>query len=81
VPGALCAFLRHPDSFSSAVLFAINLGGDTDTVASMTGALSGAHLGESAIPVQWREGVEGSVSLRHLADELLGLAMDSTPEE
>ena len=43
VPAALCCFPRHPDSFAEAVLFAISLGGDTDTIASMTGALSGAY--------------------------------------
>ena len=49
VPAAIYAFLSHPLSFSEAVRYAISLGGDTDTIASMTGALSGAYLGDSAI--------------------------------
>ncbi|MBE0480428.1 MAG: ADP-ribosylglycohydrolase family protein [Dehalococcoidia bacterium] len=81
VPAAICAFLRHPDSFSKAVLCAISLGGDTDTIACMTGALSGAYLGESAIPVPWREGVEGAGRLRELADALLALAAGFRQQE
>lgn len=75
VPAALYSFLSHSASFSKAVRFAIALGGDTDTIASMTGALSGAYLGESAIPRSWRENVEGAVRLRELADGLLELAL------
>jgi poly(ADP-ribose) glycohydrolase ARH3 len=74
VPAALYAFLRHPDDFAAAVTFAIGLGGDTDTIAAMTGALSGAYLGEPAIPARWRQGVEGADRLRELADALLDLA-------
>jgi poly(ADP-ribose) glycohydrolase ARH3 len=70
VPAALCCFLRHPDSFSDAVLFAIALGGDTDTIASMTGALCGACLGESAIPDTWILSVEGRGPLRRLGRSL-----------
>ncbi len=70
VPAALYAALRHPDSFSGAVIFAIALGGDTDTIACMTGALAGARLGESAIPTRWRDHVEGAQTLRALADGL-----------
>ena len=76
VPAALYAFLRNPDSFSRAVLYAISLGGDTDTIASMTGALSGAYLGEAAIPMVWSQGVEGAPRLRELADGLLELASE-----
>jgi poly(ADP-ribose) glycohydrolase ARH3 len=53
VPAAICAFLRHPDSFADAVRFAISLGGDVDTIASMTGAIAGARNGASAIPRHW----------------------------
>jgi poly(ADP-ribose) glycohydrolase ARH3 len=73
VPAAICAFLHHPNSFPQAVTYAISLGGDTDTIASMTGALSGARLGTSAIPQGWREGIEGSARLVELADALLAL--------
>jgi len=75
VPAALCSFLRHPDSFPEAVRFAICLGGDTDTIASMTGALSGARLGEGAIPTEWLARLESAAEIRDLADRLLRLSL------
>ncbi len=77
VPTALYAFLRHPDSFAGAVLYAIRLGGDTDTIASMAGALAGAYLGEEAIPTGWRERVEDAAELRRLARALFSLEQPS----
>jgi poly(ADP-ribose) glycohydrolase ARH3 len=71
VPTALYAFLRNSGSFPAAIRYAISLGGDTDTIASMTGALSGAYLGEEAIPAEWRERVEHNDLLVALADALL----------
>jgi poly(ADP-ribose) glycohydrolase ARH3 len=79
VPAALYAFLRQAGSFSEVVAYAISLGGDTDTIASMAGALAGAHLGERAIPAAWREQVEGAARLRELADALLLLATGEAP--
>ena len=40
-------------SFREAVTNAVNLGGDTDTIGAVTGALAGAFFGESAIPEKW----------------------------
>ena len=74
VPTAIYAFLLSPSSFRDAVNYAITLGGDTDTIGSMTGALSGAYLGLSAIPEIWRERVEGAPQLVALADSLLAEA-------
>ena len=46
------------DSFEQAVTFAVHLGGDTDTVAAMTGAISAARSGASAIPSRWLDALE-----------------------
>lgn len=70
VPAALCAFLHHPDSFVDAVRFAIGLGGDTDTISSMAAAISGAHLGDAAIPGQWRAHTEGVAHLEEVGERL-----------
>jgi poly(ADP-ribose) glycohydrolase ARH3 len=75
VPTALYAFLSHLDSFREAVRYAISLGGDTDTIGSMTGALSGARLGEEQIPGEWRERLEDRDRLVRIADSLLELAL------
>ncbi|MEU6381444.1 ADP-ribosylglycohydrolase family protein [Streptomyces sp. NPDC046909] len=47
--------LRTTSSYEEAVRAAIDLGGDTDTVAAVTGALAGAVYGLSAIPGRWTE--------------------------
>lgn len=70
VPAAICAFLHHPDSFADAVTFATELGGDTDTIASMTAAIAGARLGVQAIPIPWVQRSEGVSQMRELADRL-----------
>lgn len=70
VPAAILAFLRHPRSYADAVRFAISLGGDTDTIACMAGAIAGASLGESAIPQRWVGRTEGAATLRALAERL-----------
>lgn len=47
--------LRTTDGYPAAVRAAIDLGGDTDTVAAVTGALAGAVYGLAAIPAGWTE--------------------------
>ncbi len=54
--------VRSTDSFETAVTAAINLGGDTDTVACVAGALAGARYGVQAIPSRWATYVHGSIS-------------------
>ncbi|MFD7668696.1 ADP-ribosylglycohydrolase family protein [Streptomyces sp. NPDC059788] len=45
--------LRTTSSYEDAVRAAIGLGGDTDTVAAVTGGLAGAVYGADAIPERW----------------------------
>ncbi|MEU8622891.1 ADP-ribosylglycohydrolase family protein [Streptomyces sp. NPDC048623] len=45
--------LRSTSSFEAALAAAIDLGGDTDTVAAVTGMLAGAVHGPAAIPARW----------------------------
>ncbi|MEU3772507.1 ADP-ribosylglycohydrolase family protein [Streptomyces sp. NPDC032472] len=45
--------LRTTAGFAEAVRAAVNLGGDTDTVAAVTGALAGARYGQAAVPPEW----------------------------
>lgn len=47
---SLYAFLRTPDDYWETICTAIAVGGDVDTTAAMAGAISGAHLGEGALP-------------------------------
>lgn len=50
---SMSAFFANPRSLRDAVLGVINVGGDTDTTASMTGALVGANNGLGVIPDSW----------------------------
>jgi poly(ADP-ribose) glycohydrolase ARH3 len=74
VPTALASFALAPESFVQAVGQVILLGGDTDTLAAMTGALSGAHLGIDGIPQRVVQSLESSPKgrefLMSLADQL-----------
>lgn len=47
--------LRTTASYEEAVRAAVDLGGDTDTVAAVTGALAGARHGLDAIPTAWTD--------------------------
>lgn len=55
VPFAVAAFMRHPQDFKAAVLEAVNAGGDTDSTASMAGALVGANVGIEGIPGEFKD--------------------------
>ena len=77
VPTAIYAFLRRPESFKDVVTYAISLGGDTDTIASMAGALGGAYLGLTTIPAVWSNRVEGAAELLELADSSLLFACEA----
>ena len=43
----------YSNSFEDAVLKAVNLGGDTDTIASIAGSLAGIYYGYDSIPKEW----------------------------
>ncbi|WP_432121961.1 ADP-ribosylglycohydrolase family protein [Streptomyces sp. S1] len=45
--------LRTTPSFEEALAAAVDLGGDTDTVAAVTGTLAGAVYGSAAVPARW----------------------------
>ncbi|MBI2300795.1 MAG: ADP-ribosylglycohydrolase family protein [Armatimonadetes bacterium] len=47
---ALYCFLRTPGDYRATVLCGANANGDSDSIACIAGAISGAWLGEAAIP-------------------------------
>ena len=47
---SLYAFLRSPDDYWETICTAILVGGDTDSMAAMAGAMSGARGGVAALP-------------------------------
>ena len=69
---SLFAFAQAPDDYREAIAIAMLGGGDVDTTAAMTGALSGARLGLEAIPRQWALQVHDHHTWQY--DELVALA-------
>ena len=45
------------DSFDKALLKAVNLGDDTDTVGAIAGGLAGLYYGYESMPKEWLESV------------------------
>jgi ADP-ribosyl-[dinitrogen reductase] hydrolase len=64
-------------SFEQAVLSAVNLGGDADTVGACTGALAGACWGLEAVPIRWRRDLEGYEELVRLAERVWAARADN----
>jgi poly(ADP-ribose) glycohydrolase ARH3 len=54
------------------VIRAVSLGGDTDTIATMAGALAGALHGSSWLPRRWFEQMENQPDVGR--DHLIGVA-------
>ncbi len=66
---AVAVFMDAP-SFADAVIAAVNLGGDADTVGAVTGALAGACWGYSAAPDSWLRALQDGQQLLALARRL-----------
>ena len=59
------------DSFEEALVLAVNLGDDADTVGAVTGQLAGAVYGLSGIPARWTAPLAWRQRLLETADALL----------
>jgi poly(ADP-ribose) glycohydrolase ARH3 len=74
VPTAIASFALCPESYEDAIGNVIFLGGDTDTIAAMAGALSGAYLGIGRLPGRLvgllENSPKGRSYLHHLAGKL-----------
>ncbi|RUS81455.1 hypothetical protein EGW08_010795 [Elysia chlorotica] len=83
VPTAILAFLRAAiksipglegrNKFEQTVLYAISLGGDTDTIATMAAAIAGALYGVEQIPEAWQYYCEGVADAETMAEGLYKL--------
>ncbi len=60
-------------ALKSKFLGAISLGGDTDTIGAMAGAISGAYLGVDAIPGRWQGKLENRRYIAELAESLCNI--------
>lgn len=83
VPTAIFCFLRAcspipeiktNNPFRRTIQYAISLGGDTDTIANMAGAIAGAYYGECMISENVRKHCEAADQFVEYADKLHKIA-------
>lgn len=72
VLGALFCFLQYPRDYLAAVRLAANTSGDSDSLAALTGGISGAYLGFQALPPAWVDRIEKSTYIKDVARRLAG---------
>ncbi|MBR1369728.1 hypothetical protein RJ53_09680 [Methanocalculus chunghsingensis] len=64
---AITCFMEER-TFREMIRRAVGYGGDTDTIAAITGALGGAFLGIGGIPQHWISEIEGAGNILALED-------------
>ncbi len=74
VPPALGAFMAAENA-EQAVVLGVGLGGDTDTIGAMAGALAGAYWGMDAMPFSWQQCLENGARGRDYVLELCRTAI------
>jgi ADP-ribosyl-[dinitrogen reductase] hydrolase len=62
--------VANTDNFKDALLLAVNLGDDADTVGAVTGQLAGAVYGYDAIPTEWLDVLAWNDKLERMFYEL-----------
>ena len=60
---AFFAFITEGD-FENALITAVNLGGDADTIGAIVGGLAGAYYGYDAIPQRWIDALPQDIKAR-----------------
>jgi ADP-ribosylglycohydrolase len=74
IAAAVYIFVRHSNAPREAILEGANTDGDSDSIATLAGALVGARSGlEALLPRDWVAQVERSVDLKALGSRLAEL--------
>jgi len=66
---AACWAVGTSNSFEQALINAVNLGNDADTVGAVTGQIAGARYGLGAIPSRWLNALAERESLERLCNQ------------
>lgn len=59
----------HADGYRDTILKAINLGGDTDTIAAIAGGIAGIYYGLNDIPKEWLQSLAKKEELYRMFDQ------------
>lgn len=79
VVDTLQAALYHglaASSAETAIVNAVNMGGDADTIGAVAGAVTGARFGTDGLPDRWIDDLDRAEELRRLGRELADLDPD-----
>ena len=76
-PVDLCLFIQDRSGYERTIIYSMSLGGDTDTIATMAGAMAGAYYGVDSIPSYLREACEGVQDAFKFADQLYNLTVEA----
>lgn len=68
---AIAVYLRNKNDFRAGILEAVNSGGDSDSTASMAGALIGSVVGLEGIPEEWHNFTSTFLEAAELGQEML----------
>lgn len=63
-----------------AIVDAVMMGGDTDTIAAVTGAIAGARFGATALPDRWLQEINEIEELAELAKQLISEEIIISPQ-
>jgi len=69
-PGVVHLIARYESDLAEALIQAVMAGGDSAARGMMAGTILGAHLGLSALPAQWVDGLNAGDRIRRLLDSL-----------
>ena len=64
--------LYNTNSYKDAVLKAVNLGKDTDTIGAITGSLAGLYYGLGTIPQKWVEDLKNKDLINSICNRFYG---------
>ena len=64
--------VQETDNFKDALLLAVNLADDADTVGAVTGQLAGAIYGYDEIPEEWLKVLAWNTRLEEVFNQLCG---------
>jgi len=64
-------FYLHCHDFQEPIIEAINSGGDTDTLAALTGSYCGAYFGLENIPEKWIKGLVNFSQIKLRAEAMI----------
>jgi len=78
VPSAFYCFTRYFENPERAIIEAVNAGGDTDSIACITGAMCGAFHGRDSFPWRWIKGLENRDLIEDTAGKMYEIRLHSS---